>query len=90
MQASVQNIDLREAIWEFWLFRANCERNMRGRFVIHLRWSYDETSVMNPVNLRDRIFRDEANRQRFLEALAEAGAKTQWEVHAYCLMRQPT
>ncbi len=35
---------------------------------------------------REAIFRDEADRERFLSTLAEACAKTEWQVHAYCLM----
>ena len=32
------------------------------------------------------VFRDDPDRQRFLETLAEACLKTGWQVHAYCLM----
>lgn len=35
---------------------------------------------------REPIFRDEADRFMFLSALAEACTKTDWQVHAYCLM----
>ncbi len=35
---------------------------------------------------REPIFKDEADRQRFVETLAEACAKTNWQVHAYVLM----
>jgi hypothetical protein len=33
------------------------------------------------------IFRDEHDRQKFLTTLGEACVKTEWQVHAYCLMR---
>ena len=35
---------------------------------------------------REAIFRDSADRSRFLDTLAAACAKTAWQVHAYCLM----
>jgi len=54
-----------------------------------LRMEYEGAiyHVMNRGNRRENIFRDEADRERFLGTLAEACGKTQWEVHAYCLMR---
>ena len=42
--------------------------------------------VMNRGDRRQAIFRDDRDRERFLATLAEACAKTGWEVHAYCLM----
>lgn len=41
---------------------------------------------MNRGDRREEIFRDDPDRRRFLETLAEACAKTGWQVHAYCLM----
>ena len=35
---------------------------------------------------REPIFSDETDRQRFIETLGEACAKTDWQVHAFCLM----
>lgn len=35
---------------------------------------------------REPIFKDENDRQRFLGTLDEAAAKTEWQVHAFCLM----
>ncbi len=35
---------------------------------------------------RELIFMDDADRQRFVDMLAEACAKTGWQVHAYVLM----
>ena len=35
---------------------------------------------------REVAFRDDENRQRFLETLGEACGKTAWQVRAYCLM----
>jgi REP element-mobilizing transposase RayT len=43
--------------------------------------------VMNRGNQRRDIFRDDTDRRRFLATLWEACAKTGWQVHAYCLMR---
>jgi REP element-mobilizing transposase RayT len=42
--------------------------------------------LMNRGDRRELIFRDDADRARFLETLAEACGKTGWQVHAYCLM----
>ena len=42
--------------------------------------------VMNRGDRREPIFRDDADRMRFLDTLAEACAKTDWRVHALCLM----
>jgi REP element-mobilizing transposase RayT len=36
---------------------------------------------------REDIFRDDEDRQRFLSTLGEASGKTEWQVPAYCLMR---
>lgn len=36
---------------------------------------------------REAIFADDHDRQRFLDTLGEACAKTAWQVHAWCLMR---
>src|SRR6186713_3056455 len=42
--------------------------------------------VMNRGDRREDIFKNDFDRQCFLETLGEACAKTQWEIHAYCLM----
>jgi REP element-mobilizing transposase RayT len=42
--------------------------------------------VMNRGDRREAIFTDDADRQRFLDCLGEAWAKTQWLLHAFCLM----
>ena len=42
--------------------------------------------VMNRGDRREEIFRDDADRRRFLSTLEEACAKTEWQVHADCLM----
>ncbi len=36
---------------------------------------------------RENIYLDDVDRQDFLKTLAEACQKTDWQVHAYCLMR---
>ena len=42
--------------------------------------------VMNRGDRRERIFVDDADRQRFVQTLGEVCAKTGWQVHAYVLM----
>ena len=42
--------------------------------------------VMNRGDRRELIFMDDADRQRFIDTLGEACAKTGWQVHAYVLM----
>ena len=42
--------------------------------------------VMNRGDRREPIFRDDKDRERFLQTLTEACAKTQWLIHAFCLM----
>ena len=43
--------------------------------------------VMNRGDQREDIFRDDEDRQRFLCTLGEVCGETEWQVHAYCLMR---
>ena len=43
--------------------------------------------VMSREDQREDIFRDDDDREKFLSTLGEACAKTEWQVHAYCLMR---
>ena len=42
--------------------------------------------VMNRGDRREEIFRDDKDQELFLTTLAEACAKADWQVHAYCLM----
>ena len=42
--------------------------------------------VMNRGDRREPIFLDDVDHEKFLTTLAEACAKTDWQVHAYCLM----
>ncbi len=42
--------------------------------------------VMNRGDRREPIFRDDKDRDIFLQTAGEACAKTDWEVHAWCLM----
>jgi len=42
--------------------------------------------VMNRCDRCEAIFTDDADRQRFLDWPGEACAKTQWQVHAFCLL----
>jgi REP element-mobilizing transposase RayT len=43
--------------------------------------------VMNRGDQRENIFKDDVDRQKFLIALGECCLKTEWQIHAYCLMR---
>jgi putative transposase len=43
--------------------------------------------VVNRGDRREDIFKDDLDRQQFLSTLQEACQKTEWQVHAYCLMR---
>ena len=43
--------------------------------------------VMSRGDQREDIFRDDDDREKFLSTLGEACVKTEWQVHAYCLMR---
>ena len=42
--------------------------------------------VMNRGDRREAIFREDADRVSFLETLGQACVKTDWQVHAFCLM----
>ncbi len=42
--------------------------------------------VMNRGDRRESIFRDDQDRQLFLSTLTETCARTEWQIHAYCLM----
>ena len=43
--------------------------------------------VMNRGDQREDIFEDDMDREKFLSTFTEACLKTDWQVHAYCLMR---
>ena len=43
--------------------------------------------VMDRGDRQEDIFVDDVDRQDLLKTLAEACRKTDWQVHAYCLMR---
>ena len=42
--------------------------------------------VMNRGDRREAIFLSDEDRELFLQTLGQACAKTDWQVHAYCLM----
>jgi putative transposase len=52
-----------------------------------LRLEYEGTinHLMNRGDRHEAIFHDDADRQRFLETLGETCAKTDWQVHSFCL-----
>jgi REP element-mobilizing transposase RayT len=43
--------------------------------------------VMNRGDRRENIFWDKPDREVFISTLSEACRQTEWQVHAYCLMR---
>src|SRR5207248_10248565 len=43
--------------------------------------------AMNRGDHREDIFHDDHDRTLFLKTLGEACAKTDWQIHAFCLMR---
>jgi REP element-mobilizing transposase RayT len=43
--------------------------------------------VMNRGDRREPIFLDDQDRKEFLKTLGEACIKADWQIHAYCLMR---
>jgi REP-associated tyrosine transposase len=43
--------------------------------------------VMSRGNRRGDVFLDQSDRELFLKTLGEACAKTDWQIHAWCLMR---
>src|SRR5947209_18402335 len=43
--------------------------------------------IMNRGDHREDIFLDNEDRELFLETLGQACAKTDWQIHAWCLMR---
>src|ERR1043165_2976539 len=43
--------------------------------------------VVNRGDQREDIFKDDTDRECFLTTLTEACRKTDWQIHAYCLMR---
>src|SRR6266849_1293153 len=58
------------------------------RMARKLRLAYPRAiyHAMNRGDRREAILTDDAGRQRLLDCLGEACAKTQWPVHAFCLM----
>ena len=53
---------------------------------LRIQYSGAMYHVMNRGDQREAIFRDDGDRETFLATLGEACAKTEWQVHAYCLM----
>ena len=47
------------------------------------------TQVARCGDRREPIFKDDSNRARFLETLGQCCTKTDWQVHAWCLMNNP-
>ncbi len=64
---------------------------LSSRYTRPLRTEYPGAiyHVMSRGKQRQNIFRDDADRLGFVSTLGEACHKTGWQVHAYCLMRNP-
>ncbi len=63
---------------------------MLGSFVprqLRIQYSGAIYHVMNRGDQRQDIFKDDHDRQQFLRTLGQACSKTDWQIHAYCLMR---
>lgn len=43
--------------------------------------------IMSRGDRKEDIYLEDKDRETFLRTLAEACGKTEWQVHAYCLMR---
>ena len=41
---------------------------------------------MNRGDRREPIFKDDADRQQFVEPIGESCVRSSWQVHAYCLI----
>jgi REP element-mobilizing transposase RayT len=61
---------------------------MAGGMARKLRMEYEGAiyHVMNRGDRREAIFKDDRDRELFLETLGQACLKTDWQVHAWCLM----
>src|SRR3954468_17310999 len=53
---------------------------------LRLEYSGAIYHVMSRGDRREDLFLDDVDRQDFIKTLAEACQKTDWRVHAYCLM----
>jgi len=62
------------------------DKTLRMARKLRVEYSGAIYHVMNRGDRREAIFREDADRQRFLETLGEVCAKTGWQVHAFCLM----
>jgi hypothetical protein len=61
----------------------NCALNIRAPFIIPLREGYGATGGMDRGDQQEDMFRNGAERERFLSTLREACGKTEWQVLAY-------
>ena len=67
-------------------WRDRFESSLRARFAANQRAASSEYHVMARGNERRAVFRDDQDRQRFLQTLAEMVERFGVRVHAYCLM----
>ena len=56
---------------------------------MRIEWAAAIYPVMNRGDRRERIFRDAADSQRFVETLGEVCSKTDWQVHASVFRPNP-
>jgi REP element-mobilizing transposase RayT len=76
IKGSVNGIDKSPLSDEVWLMARRLRVEFAGA-IYH---------VINRGDRREEIFRDDQDRVRFLETLAECCTKTDWQVQAFCLM----
>src|SRR3989449_3535895 len=53
---------------------------------LRVQYSWAIYHLMNRGDRREPIFKDDADRAHFLESLGQCCTKTEWQVHAWCLM----
>ena len=76
VKGSEMTIDVIPSFWQFY----RMPRKLR------LEYAGAICHVMNRGDRKEEVFRDDQDRQRFLATLGEVCQKTDWQVHAYCLM----
>ena len=55
--------------------------------IMNFTWTDSSRETVQPGNGKAAVFHNEVDRRSFGQTLAEACAKTDWQVHAYCLIK---
>jgi len=77
----------REVVFRCWTWEAKFDSVLSLPRAMRVEYSGAIYHVMDRGDRREDIFVDDVDRQDLLKTLAEACRKTDWQVHAYCLMR---